>query len=169
MGQGAAHRGPPKRNQLPAGFWRRPTQLAACGFGAGAAPFAPGTAGTAVAVPIYLMLRLLEWPGYLLAVLALFVVGVWLCHVTARNFGVHDHSGIVWDEFVGYFITMIAAPPHWGWLVAGFCLFRFFDVAKPWPIRWIDRRVGGGFGIMLDDVLAGFYGLLVIQIAARVI
>ena len=83
--------------------------------------------------------------------------------VTARHLGVHDHPGIVWDEFVGYWLTMTAAPLTWQWLLLGFCLFRVFDILKPWPIRQVDRRVGGGFGIMLDDVLAGVFAWLVLQ------
>ena len=79
--------------------------------------------------------------------------------------GVHDHSGIVWDEFAGFFITMIAAPQGWQWIVLGFALFRLFDIWKPWPIHIIDNKVQGGVGIMLDDVIAGVYALVVLQLA----
>ena len=89
--------------------------------------------------------------------------GIWLCDVTSRDLGVHDHSGIVWDEFVGYLITMVAAPQGWLWVVVGFFLFRFFDILKPWPISWIDKHVKGGWGIMLDDILAGVFSLLALQ------
>ncbi len=118
-------------------------------------PRAPGTWGTLVALPIYgLMVGLAPLPYVALTAL-LFLVGIWLCHVTARDLQVHDHPGIVWDEIVGYLVTMIAAPEGWLWWLLGFLLFRLFDILKPWPIRIADRRVGGGFGIMLDDLLAG--------------
>ena len=109
-----------------------------------------------------LLLQALPWWGFALLVLLSFVLGVWLCEVTARNLGVHDHPGIVWDEFVGYWLTMLFAPAGWQWLLLGFILFRIFDIIKPWPIGWIDRRVSGGMGIMLDDVLAGIYAGLVL-------
>jgi phosphatidylglycerophosphatase A len=80
--------------------------------------------------------------------------------------GVHDHPGIVWDEFVGYWITMFAAPAGWLWIVIGFILFRFFDVLKPWPIAGLDKRVSGGMGIMIDDVMAGIYAAICLQVLA---
>jgi phosphatidylglycerophosphatase A len=95
----------------------------------------------------------------------LFALGVWCCDACAKNLGVHDHPGIVWDEVVGYLITMIAVPKTLLWVVVGFILFRFFDILKPWPISWIDKHVEGGMGIMLDDVLAAVFALIVIQIA----
>ncbi len=152
-----------KVSRLPAGYWKHPAHLLACGLGSGASPVAPGTAGTVLAIPLYLLMRPLDLPVYIAAVAALGLLGIWLCGVTARDFGVHDHSGIVWDEVVGYLITMTAAPPGWPWVLAGFFLFRVFDVVKPWPIRRIDEGVHGGLGIMLDDVLAGIYGLAVLQ------
>jgi len=142
---------------------RDPRHFLALGFGSGLAPKAPGTLGTLVAVPLFLLLQNLSLWGYLLMLLATFLLGVWLCGVTARNLGVHDHPGIVWDEFVGYWLTMAAVPAGWQWLLLGFCLFRIFDIAKPWPIRLVDRRIGGGFGIMFDDVLAGVYAWLLLQ------
>lgn len=138
----------------------------ALGLGAGLSPKAPGTVGTLVAVPLYLLLQGLPLWGYLLVLSLAFVLGVWLCGVTARHLGVHDHPGIVWDEFVGYWLTMAAAPHGWAWVLLGFGLFRLFDIAKPWPIRLADRRLGGGLGIMLDDVLAGGFAWLVLQAIA---
>ena len=135
----------------------------ALGLGSGLAPKAPGTFGTLFAVPLYLLMQGLPLWGYLLMLLLAFLLGVWLCDVTARNLGVHDHPGIVWDEFVGYWLTMAAAPQGWLWVVLGFGLFRLFYIAKPWPIRQADRRLGGGFGIMFDDVLAGVYAWLALQ------
>jgi len=84
-------------------------------------------------------------------------VGIYLCGKTADALGVHDHGGIVWDEIVGYLITMIAVPLDWKWVLVGFILFRIFDIWKPWPIKWVDSKVSGGLGIMLDDVLAGIF------------
>ncbi len=89
--------------------------------------------------------------------LAVCVAGVWLCGESARRLGQHDHPGIVWDEFAGYFLTMLAAPPGVLWTVLGFTLFRLFDIAKPWPIRDLDHSIPGGLGIMVDDVVAGLY------------
>lgn len=145
--------------------WRNPVHLLAFGLGSGAAPKAPGTFGTLAAVPLYLLLQPLAHLPYLLLVLLLFLLGIWLCGRTSRDLGVHDHGGIVWDEWVGFLITMWMAPPGWQWLLAGFCLFRLFDIFKPWPIGWLDRRVSGGLGIMLDDVLAGIYSFILIRLA----
>ena len=99
---------------------------------------------------------------FLIVLLAL-IAGFWICDEAARQMGVHDDPSIVWDEIVGLLITMIAAPSGWVWIVAGFVLFRVFDIWKPWPIRNIDQGIKGGMGIMLDDVLAGVYALVVIQ------
>lgn len=144
-----------------------PVHFLAFGFGSGLAPFAPGTVGTLAAVPLYLMLEQLSLPLYLLMVAVAFFVGVWICGVSGRELGVHDHGGIVWDEFVGFWITMAAAPSGWGWIVVGFLLFRLFDIWKPWPIRWADRRVSGGLGVMLDDLIAGIYAALFLQLSAN--
>ncbi len=153
-----------KRNQAPASIWSNPVHFLAFGFGSGAAPYAPGTFGTLAAIPLYLVLSAsLSWPYYLLVVIAMFLAGVWICERTERDLGVHDHSGIVWDEFVGYLLTMFAAPAGLVWVVTGFFLFRLFDVWKPYPIRLLERRIVGGFGNMLDDVLAGLYANLVLQ------
>ena len=142
---------------------KNPYHLLAFGFGSGLAPVAPGTFGTLAAVPFYLLMAQLPLAGYL-AVLALVILaGIPICGRTSRDLGVHDHGGIVWDEFAGFLLTMTAAPLAWQWLVAGFLLFRLFDILKPWPIGWLDRRVGGGLGIMLDDLLAGAFAWLALQ------
>ena len=91
------------------------------------------------------------------------LVGIFLCGKTAKDLNVHDHGGIVWDEFVGFWITMFMAPAGLTWVVIGFVLFRFFDIIKPWPISWIDKKVSGGLGIMLDDIVAGVMAALVLQ------
>ncbi|NIR31629.1 MAG: phosphatidylglycerophosphatase A [Gammaproteobacteria bacterium] len=145
-------------------IWRNPVHLLACGLGLGLAPFAAGTFGTLLGIPLFLALRDLPLSWYLAVVLALFALGVWVCEITARDLRVHDHPAIVWDEVVGFLLTMTAAPFGWGWILLGFVVFRIFDIAKPWPIRAIDRGVGGGFGIMLDDLMGGFYGLLTLQL-----
>ena len=143
---------------------RHPYQLMALGFGSGLAPKAPGTFGTLAAVPLYCLLAQLPLGFYLLAVLLAFIVGIYCCQVTADALGVHDHPAIVWDEFVGFWITMIAVPLQWQWVVIGFIAFRFFDIVKPWPIRWADQKVHGGLGIMLDDVIAGIFAAIVLQL-----
>jgi phosphatidylglycerophosphatase A len=155
-----------KRTPLPAAVLKDPRHWPALGFGLGAARYAPGTCGTLLGIPLYLLIA--DWPltGYLAAVLVLFIVGIALCGMTARALGVHDHSAIVFDEVVGFLVTMTLAPPGWFWMAAGFVLFRLFDIWKPWPIRRLDRGVHGGLGIMLDDVMAGLYALLVLQLVA---
>jgi len=152
-----------RRNTVPASVWRNPVHFLAFGCGAGAMPVAPGTFGTLVAIPLYLLLQPLQLAYYLLVVAVMVVIGIWLCGRTATDIGVHDHGGIVWDEIVGYLLTMIAAPSGWLAVVLGFALFRLFDIVKPWPIRLADRHVGGGFGIMLDDVLAAGYSWLALH------
>lgn len=138
-----------------------PVLLLAFGFGSGLAPRAPGTAGTLAAIPLYLLLSQLDFVLYVAMVLAICVTGVWICGAAAQRLGVHDHPGIVWDEFGGFLVTMLAAPPGWVGVIAGFLLFRLFDIWKPWPISWIDRKVGGGSGIMLDDLIAGGFAAAV--------
>jgi len=137
-----------------------PICFLAFGFGSGLAPIAPGTLGTLAAIPLYLAASSLGLPAYLGLTMVLFLAGVWICGRCEQLLGVEDHSGIVWDEIVGFFITMIAAPVSLATLVSGFVLFRLFDILKPWPIGLLDRRIHGGLGIMLDDVLAGFYACL---------
>jgi phosphatidylglycerophosphatase A len=140
-----------------------PNHLFAFGFGSGLAPKAPGTFGTLAAVPIFWLIQDLSWPLYLSWLLVTFALGVLWCDRSSKALGVHDHGGIVWDEFVGYWITMFMAPKGLLWMLIGFVLFRLFDIVKPWPINWLDKKVAGGFGIMIDDVLAGIYALIVLQ------
>ena len=143
-----------------------PNHLFAFGFGSGLAKKAPGTFGTLAAIPFFLLLQNLSWPVYLSWLLVTFALGVFWCDRSSKAMGVHDHGGIVWDEFVGFWITMFMAPAGWVWILLGFVLFRFFDILKPWPINWLDKKVHGGFGIMIDDALAGIYALLVLQLIA---
>jgi len=154
-----------RMNQAPASVFRNPVHFLAFGLGSGAAPVAPGTFGTLAAVPLYLLLAQLPLALYLLAVMLAFGVGIWLCERTSRDLGVHDHGGIVWDEFVGFWLTMVAAPEGWQWLLAGFLLFRLFDILKPFPINYLDRHIHGGLGIMLDDAVAGSFAWLILQAA----
>ena len=143
--------------------------LLSLGFGSGLAPVAPGTFGTLAAIPFYLLLAQLTLPVYLAIILAGFALGVFLCRYTSDALGEHDHSGIVWDEFIGFWITMIAVPSTWPWILTGFVLFRFFDIVKPWPVSLADAKMKGGFGIMIDDVLAGIYALACVHIALYVV
>lgn len=134
---------------------KSPVHLLAFGFGAGLCPKAPGTAGTLVGVVIFLLLSQLSLLSYLAVTVGLAIAGCYICGKTARDLNVHDHQGIVWDEIVGYLLAMSALPVTLPWIVAGFVLFRIFDIWKPWPIYRLDREVSGGLGIMLDDLSAG--------------
>lgn len=153
--------------QTPSSVFRNPVHFLAFGLGSGAAPVAPGTFGTLAAVPLYLLLAPLPPAWYLLVLILCFAAGIWLCGRTATDLGLPDHGGIVWDEFVGYWITMLAAPAGWQWLITGFVLFRLFDIWKPFPISWLDRHVHGGLGIMIDDAVAGVFAWLCLQLIAR--
>ena len=151
--------------KIPISYLRHPTHLLSLGFGSGLSPKAPGTFGSLAALPLWYLLQYLPPSSYILVVVAAFVLGIYLCGETARTLGVHDHGGIVWDEFVGLWIALFLLPQGWYWGVAGFALFRLFDIWKPWPIRVLDAKVHGGLGIMVDDVLAGFYAFVVLQLA----
>ncbi len=144
-------------------IFRDPFLFVAFGFGSGLAKVGPGTVGTLLAIPIYWLLVQLGLPLYVLVVLIALLAGIWICDVASERLGVHDHSGIVWDEIVGLWITMIAIPVTIPMVVLGFVLFRFFDIVKPWPISWLDQQVSGGFGIMIDDVLAAVFANLCLQ------
>lgn len=144
---------------------RDPVHFLALGFGSGLAKKMPGTFGTAAALPLVILLSLYSsFTVYLLVTLVACVAGVWICGKTADDMGVHDDSSIVWDEVAGMLITMLAVPLSWQTLLAGFVLFRFFDIIKPWPINYLDKHVHGGFGIMIDDVLAGVFALGALQL-----
>ncbi|WP_295470665.1 phosphatidylglycerophosphatase A [uncultured Pseudomonas sp.] len=148
---------------VPPSVWTNPWHFMAFGFGTGTLPKAPGTWGSLIAIPFIPLLQLLPFWGYAAMLVASALFGCWLCGKVADDLGVHDHEGIVWDEIVGMWITLWLVPPGWAWLLAGFVLFRFFDILKPWPIGWCDRHVQGGTGIMLDDVLAGAMAWLSLQ------
>lgn len=162
--------GKPERPETtPPTLWRDPWQFIAFGFGSGAIRPAPGTWGTLVGLAFVPLLLQLPAAVFLALILLASVFGCWLCGRVSRDLGVHDHGGIVWDEIVGIWITCWLLPAGWPWLLAAFLLFRLLDIVKPWPIRWVDRQVHGGTGIMLDDVLAGLIAWLLLQAAAWLI
>ena len=142
---------------------RHPAGWIASGAGVGFAPFAAGTFGSVAALLPWWWLRELAPLPYLLAILATFAIGVWAADWVIRAIRVQDPSVVVWDEFLGLWITLFLAPSHWIWIAAGFVLFRIFDILKPWPVSWADNQVEGGFGAMLDDALAGLYAWIVLQ------
>ena len=142
-----------------------PIHFLALGFGSGLAPKMPGTFGTLAALPlVVLFLHLFSLPIYIIVTILMSIIGIWICGKTADDMQVHDDSSIVWDEVAGMLITMIAVPLNWQNLVIGFVLFRLFDILKPWPISYLDKHVHGGFGIMIDDVLAGLFALGVLHL-----
>ena len=140
-----------------------PSGLLAFGFGSGLSPVAPGTAGSLMAIPFFLLLMHLPLWGYLASVVFLFGLGVLVSNRTSERLGEDDYGGIVIDEMVGMWITLIACPLNWQIILAGFVLFRIFDVIKPQPIHWLDQHLKGGLGIMVDDVIAGVFALLCLQ------
>lgn len=143
---------------------RDPIQLLAVGFGSGLAPKAPGTCGTIAAIPFFLLLSLLAPLYYAVVVAVLSIAGIYICEKAAKASGVHDHGSIVWDEFIGYFVTMFMIPVSWQSVLVGFILFRFFDILKPWPISLADKKLDGGFGIMFDDIIAGLFALILMHL-----
>ena len=139
-----------------------PVHILAFGFGTGLSPVAPGTVGSLVGVLFAWLTLDLGLPLQLGVAAAISLSGIWICGESARRIGVHDHGGIVWDEIAGMYITLLAAPPTVAGWILGFVLFRAFDIAKPWPIRDLDHRLGGGLGIMLDDLAAALYALILL-------
>lgn len=141
----------------------RLAHFVAMGAGVGLVRFAPGTFGTLAAIPLYHLLDSLFEPVSLLLILdVFFIMGIWACAVTGRALNSPDHSGMVWDEIVAFMLVLFFTPSHWIWQLAAFLLFRFFDIVKPVPIGYLDQRLKGGLGVMLDDLLAAFYTLLCI-------
>jgi len=149
---------------------RHPAHFIALGFGTGLSPIVPGTFGTLLAFPLYAMLAQALTPlGVALTIAGLFGVGVWACGRTGRDLGVPDHGAMNWDEVVAFLAVLVFTPEGLWWQVGAFVAFRFFDMTKPPPIRHLERTVKGGLGVMLDDVAAGFYTLLVLAVAKRLI
>jgi phosphatidylglycerophosphatase A len=151
-------------------MWRQPAHIIALGAGAGLAPAAPGTVGTLLAFPLYWLLAAFSTSTMALALLgAAFLLGVWACGATGRALGVADHGAMVWDEIVAFAVVLVFTPPGWQWQLGAFLLFRFFDIVKPPPIRYFDRRLKNGFGVMFDDLLAAGYTLLVLAVGQRLL
>ncbi len=149
---------------VPEAVWQNPLYFFAFGFGSGAMPVAPGTFGTLMAIPFYLFLQPLPLIPYLIFLVCFIALASWASDRISRDIHFHDHPGMCIDEFAGFFVTMINAPHGFKWILLGFLLFRFFDIVKPWPIRWIDEKVHGGFGMVLDDIVAGIVSFAIIQI-----
>ena len=135
------------------------------GLGLGLAPKAPGTFGTILGLPLYWLFSGLSWPWYLLASLSIFLVGWWASQKAEIDLGRHDAPEVVIDEVAGYLVTMILVPISLSAMALGFVFFRFFDILKPWPVSWADKKVPGALGVMLDDILAGIYACLSLHVA----
>jgi len=140
-----------------------PVLFLAFGFGSGLAKKMPGTMGTLAAIPVYLAFIEANFWVYSALTIIVTVTGIWICEDAAKRLGEHDYGGIVWDEIAGFLITLWWVPFSWNAVLYGFILFRIFDIVKPWPIKWIDQKVDGGLGIMLDDVLAGILAAVVLS------
>jgi phosphatidylglycerophosphatase A len=150
--------------------YAHPAHCIAFAGGVGLAPFAPGTFGTLLAFPLYaLLVAQVGEVVQLIVFMVFFGVGVWACHSTGRALGVSDHGGMVWDESVAFLLVLFFTPEGWMWQMSAFVLFRFFDIAKPAPIRYFDRTLKHGFGVMFDDLLAAGYTLFVLALAKTLI
>ena len=135
--------------------------LLAVGLGSGLSPKAPGTCGSFLAMFFCMALLMAPWYVTPLVAIVVFFIGVKACNEAEKAMGTHDHGGLVIDEFVGMFISIIAFPQGaWYLAILAFALFRFFDILKPFPVSYADRNIKGGLGVMVDDVLAGIYALL---------
>lgn len=143
---------------------KHPVHFFSFGFGTGLMPKAPGTFGTLPAIVLVWLFAPLDVAAYMGVVVFAVIIGIYLCGATAKAMGEHDAPAIVWDEIAGYMIAMIAVPVSWQSLLLAFVLFRIFDIIKPWPISWLDKKVDGGFGIMLDDIVAGFISLVLMHV-----
>ncbi|STX29537.1 phosphatidylglycerophosphatase A [Legionella beliardensis] len=150
-------------NRLSVRVWQDPVYFIAFGFGSGLLPIAPGTWGTIAAFPLYFLLSTYSLPIYLFVTALFFLLGVYVSGKVVNDLGIHDYSGIVWDEVVGYLLTMAGAPLGFFWMIMGFLLFRLFDIWKPFPISLIDKHVHGGLGVMLDDLLAAVPACLLLR------
>lgn len=154
---------------IPNTIWQNPLHFIAFGFGSGALPVAPGTFGTLMAIPFYLAMRSLPTVIYIILVLIIAVLSAWICQRVSNEIQVRDHQGMCLDEFAGFFVTMIGAPHKFIWLVLGFILFRIFDIWKPWPVDYLDQHIHGGIGMVLDDVCAGLYALIILKFLTWII
>jgi phosphatidylglycerophosphatase A len=139
---------------------KNPVHFLALGFGSGLIPLMPGTFGSLAAVPLLIAMSYVNLYVFVGVTIISFLVGIYLCGKTANDMRMHDHGSIVWDEIAGMMVCFIAVPISPLTLIVGFVLFRFFDILKPWPIRVFDKKVHGGFGIMIDDIVAGVMACL---------
>ena len=145
-------------------LWRDPEVVLVCGLGSGFAPYAPGTFGSVLAVLIWwFLLAPLGLVSQLLVIVTVTALGTWLTHRVRKRYGVGDPGAIVIDEFAGQWVVLLAAPVELWVALLGFALFRLFDIWKPWPVGYLERNVGGAFGVMIDDLAAGIMGLAVLQ------
>lgn len=143
---------------------KNPIHFLAFGLGLGFSPIAPGTAGTLLGIVIYFLTSYSLLMNQLVIIILSIIFGIYICGKTAADIGCHDHPGIVWDEVTGFLITMFMLPFSLFNIILGFILFRIFDIVKPWPIKIIDKKLFGGFGIMLDDVIAGIFSNISLNI-----
>jgi len=147
-----------------------PAHFLALGFGAGLAPVAPGTFGTLIAWPLFWLLQArVDAIAFLALVVVLYILGIWVCGRTGRDLGVQDHKAIVWDEIVAFLLVLFFTPRTLPWQCIAFVLFRLFDALKPGPIRIIESRFHGGFGVMVDDIAAAFFTLLCLTAAMMLV
>ena len=140
-----------------------PSHFLGLGFGSGLVPFMPGTMGSLAAIPLVIAMSYLAIVPYIIVTFLSCVVGIYICQKVSDDMGVHDHGSIVWDEIAGMMIVFIAMPISWHSLLLGFLLFRVFDILKPWPISFLDKNVHGGWGIMVDDIVAGTLAALCLR------
>jgi phosphatidylglycerophosphatase A len=142
-----------------------PVHLLAVGLGSGLIPKSPGTMGSIASIAVWYLFNALTPVYYWTVIIVAFFFGCWICQKTADAMGLDDPGSIVWDEFVGMWITLFFIPNHaWQWILVAFLAFRFFDILKPWPIRWFDSKVSGGFGIMIDDVIAAIFAGIILVV-----
>ncbi|MBU1689391.1 MAG: phosphatidylglycerophosphatase A [Gammaproteobacteria bacterium] len=151
----------------PKFVFSHPAHFFAFGFGSGLSPYAPGTVGTLVAFPLFFLLSTLDPVIYFSLVAVLYAAGIWFCEVAGKSLGVSDHGGIVWDEIVAFLLVLHFSPPTLLGYASAFCLFRLFDIWKPFPIRYVDQRIHGGFGVMFDDLLAAIYAVVGLLVLVR--
>jgi phosphatidylglycerophosphatase A len=161
-------RGELQHSELVRRVLRDPRSWPAFGFGLGLIPFAPGTWGSLPGIALWWFTPKDIYSQSVIAALC-FVAGIWFCGASARRIGVHDHGGIVWDEIVGMYVTLMVIPAEPAWVLGAFVLFRIADIWKPWPIRDLDHRLHGGLGIMLDDIVAALYAAIILLITQRFI
>lgn len=156
-----------KINCAPTSLWRDPLDFIAAGFGSGAMPIMPGTFGTLAAIPFYYWLSQFGSAFYLFVTIVFIVLGIFICDRAGKHFGVADHSAIVWDEFASFLLVMTAIPNKWYFVLSGFILFRILDIWKPGPIRWLEKKLPGGLGVMMDDVLAAMIAWIILFFVSR--